>query len=270
MEPGVSPGTAFISWVTVCVLTTSYRSRFVETSLRTHLSPRQPGSHEHGPYRHYAADKSCSSVVPGMPRGKTSPRAAFESSSSQTQQRWAERPVHRPALPPIIPPSDPALIPPAIPSHPSAHRYCAWNLPVFPSSTSSRCFPSEGVEAIEPIKVPAGGEVVESSTFRILNSSHAHRGKQGQHPVPRRDFSPGRAVLLERPGGRSVRNRVKTPEGDGLLRGGPKPGVVPSATSARLKASSTSAGRVFTQSLPPRADAAIYLLSISRPMGAGR
>jgi len=44
---------------------------------------------------------------------------------------------------------------------------------------------------------------------------------------------------------------VKTLERDGFGSGGLQPGIAPSTTYARLKAASTYAGRVFTQTLKP-------------------
>jgi hypothetical protein len=74
MELGMSPVAAFISMVTLWVLTTSVTSHFVETSSRQTFPPRRPGSLRHGPYRRSTADKFSPSAVLSMPHVKTSQR----------------------------------------------------------------------------------------------------------------------------------------------------------------------------------------------------
>lgn len=212
MGLGMLPGTAFLSLVTLCVLTTCYCSRFVESSPRQPVPSRRPRSRELGLYRQSAAGKS---PVPGMLRSKNSLNATFESAPSQAQQRWAERPVHA-SFPIIIvvTASSHAFIPPTLPSHSSAHRYCSWNPSVFDSLTPSRRVTWEGVEATELCQGVGEAGAAEPLTFRILNSFKGHGHLQGRrqvpNPAPSRNLSPGRADLVERAGGRSVRNRVKT------------------------------------------------------------
>jgi hypothetical protein len=80
MGLGMLPGTAFLSLLTLCVLTTCYCSRFVESSPRKPVPSRRPRSRELGLYRQSAAGKS---PVPGMLRSKNSLNATFESAPSR-------------------------------------------------------------------------------------------------------------------------------------------------------------------------------------------
>ena len=195
--------TSFISQLTRYIVITVYRLHFIQNSFCQPLSPRRPHSGGHGPFRCYAAGKFCSSADPSTPRGKTSPKVAFESSPSQTQQQWADRPVHPKSQ--NISASNPAIIPPPIPFHRSAHYYCAWTFPSFLLSTASPCFGSKAGEATEPLQALTEVQVLDSSTFRPLNHFIAHRElrgkKQRQHPILRRDFVRGRYFLLDHPEG---------------------------------------------------------------------
>ncbi len=72
MRTGISPRTAFISLITNGVLTTYSRRRIAQTSLREHLSPRRPDSHEFGPYpparrRQDSAHRYCAGNSPPYP-----------------------------------------------------------------------------------------------------------------------------------------------------------------------------------------------------------
>ncbi len=250
MAIGMSSGAPLLSLIMFCVLTTSYCWCFAQTSPRQSFALPRPGRRMHGLYR-YMAGKLCSSAGLGMPCSKIFPKSALKSSPFQAQQRWAGRPIY-PSLPLIITASYPVPVPPTTPFHRSAHRYCAWNPPLFLSPTPSSSFPSEGVEAIELINVLAEAEVLESSTFRNWKSFHAprdmHDQKQDRRPAPSRAFSLARAVLLDSREGRGVRNCVKTSERDGLRGGRFQPGAprcVPSITYARPKlvlATNTKAG----------------------------
>ena len=203
MIPAIVSLTTLILLLTLYIVIICYRLHSTQNSFCQPLSPRRPHSGGHGPFWCYAAGKSCSSADPGTPRGKTSPKVAFEPSPSQTQQQWADRPVHPKSQ--IISASYPAIIPPPIPFHCSAHCYCAWRFPAFLLSTASSCLGSKAGEATEPLQALAEVQVLESSTFRILNPFIAHREahgkKQCQHPIPRREFAPGRYCLLDHPAG---------------------------------------------------------------------
>jgi hypothetical protein len=237
MEREMSPGPTFISLITLWVLDTYDSMRSVEASSLKSLSPRRLGSGGYGLYGRYAGVKSCSFAVLSMPRVKKSQQTIFESTPSQTQQPWAERPA-RPLFTshPYYYTPPPALIPATGPFHRSAHRYCAWNPTFFPSSTPSGCFPSEGLEAIELIKGLAEPQVVESSTFRNLNCFETHREAQhqkaGPQRVPGRDFAPGRGVLIHRSVGWGPRNCVNSLEREGFRRRGLPPSLFPSPTYA--------------------------------------
>jgi hypothetical protein len=195
--------TPFISLLTLYIVITGYRLHFRQNSCYQPLSPRRPHSGGHGPFWRYAAGKSCSSADPSTPRGNTPPKVAFESSPSQTQQQWADRPVHPKSL--IIPASYSVIILPPTPSHCSAHCYCARNFSAFLLSTRSPCFGSKAGEATEPLQVMPEVQVLGSSSLRPLHPfiarAELHGKKQRQHPIPRRDFAPGRYLLLDRPGG---------------------------------------------------------------------
>jgi len=223
MAIGMSSGAPLLSLIMFCVLTISYCRCFAQTPPRQSFGLPRPDRRMHGPYRQYVAGKFCSSAVSSMPCRKISQKTARESSPSHTQQLWAEPPIYPPALPLMITASYPAAIPPTTPFHRSAQRYCASNSPLFPSSTPSCCFPSEGAEAIELINVLAEAEVVDSSTFRNSNSFHAprdmHGQNQNQRPAPSQEFSLARVVRLDRRKGRGARNCVKILGRDALHGG---------------------------------------------------
>jgi hypothetical protein len=229
MRTGMSPSNAFISLITYCIITIYYSKYFARTSLRKHLSPRRPDEREFGPYRQQAADKSSTCTGSSMLQAETSRRVDCGSCPPQTQQRWAERPVYLPSPLLIIPASSPTLIPPPILFHCSAHRYCAWNFSLPPSSTPSLCFPSRNVEAIELIKLLPEVQLLESLIFLVPRSIRAHGqvqwGKQGRCPVPIQNSPPARAVRIGPPEGWGIRNFVKTLNCESLRRGGFQPGA---------------------------------------------
>jgi len=144
----MSPGIAFISSVTVWILTTFYQWSPMEISLSKPLSQRHPDSRQRGLYAWPVAHKSCLSIVPNMPGVKIPPRAPCVSSPFPAQQRWAERPP-LPSLYILNTKASPrALITPATPFHRSAHRSCAGIRRRFPGSTPSRGISSVSLEAL--------------------------------------------------------------------------------------------------------------------------
>lgn len=243
METGLSCGTAFLALVTLFALTTSCCWCFVQVIPLTPMYPRRPASHEHAFCRRSYSGKFCLFPIPSMLRGKTFQEVMFDSSTRQAQRRWAERPVH-PLLPIIIAASCPAAILPLIPFHRSAHRHCAWNLPLVPSSTPSRCFPSSKVEAVIIVSVDAEPETFESPKLPGFNPFHphcpVHGQKRGQHAVLSRESSPSLEILIDRQAGRDSTDCVKTRGAEGFRRDGLQPAAapwVPSTTKARQVAS---------------------------------
>lgn len=193
----MSPGPALISLVTLWILTTSYYLRHARTCARQPFSRRRPGSRERGLCGQSAARKTRSSAVPSVPCVKAPP-LAFGFTPSPAQQRWADRPAHL-LLPMLMVTFSPGVItPPTTPFHLSAHRYCAWNRPFFPSSTTPRCFPSKRLEAIALINGFAGAQKAELPTSQTLNSFDPHREVQAlreftQHlPAPVSVISKGK------------------------------------------------------------------------------
>lgn len=231
----MSPGTTLTILITLCVLTTSYTWAFGATSLGIPTSPQHPGRNSHVLYSQNPASKSCSSPTSGLPNGIALPKSALVSLSSQTQQRWVERPVQITPFPPINARLlTPAIILPIIPSPRSAHRNWVWNPSAFADSFLSPCFSFVQLEAMELIKGPVQAKSVESTRFEVLNSPNRYCRVQGQKqdlpPRPSRGFSSGQTSCFGRPRGWGVRNTVKTAEHEKLHISGPPLGVVPSIT----------------------------------------
>ncbi len=250
MEPGLSPGIASISLVTLFVLTTSYPWCFAQISPCDRLSRRRSGSPERALYRLNPAVKFFSFVVPSIPCDKTSPKVRFDSLPDRTQRRWIGRPVH-PLLTQIIPAPYLAVIPLIAPFHRSAHRHCTWNRARYPSSTSSRRFPAGGVEAMELINTFADRKVHESSRLRSLNSLYSYcrlQGRKQRQPPPVcRGFSQSLDGLTNRPEGQGFTVCVKRRSAESVRRIVFEPGSLRQAllTTTPHLAGSTLAGRVF-------------------------
>lgn len=96
MVPGMSPCTSRTSLVTLWVLTTSYLGCLVEAHPRLPFFPRRSGAGVQRFLRGYLPHQFCSSAVFRMSCSKMTATVTFEASSSQTQQRWAGRPVPPP------------------------------------------------------------------------------------------------------------------------------------------------------------------------------
>lgn len=283
MVPEMSASTYLISLIIFYVLTNSYCWRVVQTSPCQPLSRRRPVSPERRLCPQSFADIFCAPAAPNVLDGKTSPKEMFLSSPSQTQQRWAERPVSTAVLSRIFPASYPSFFPPPLPSHRSAHRYCAWKPPIFPWSSPSLFFLPADVEAIQLFNSFVEAERVESLALRGMRSIHPHPEAQGQrqgeHSVSSRDFSAGRAGLIDRQEGGGVRNPVKALDRDRIPDAGLQADFLSSAThdgfihflTKNTKGSINVGWPDFhsLSSVPP-VGAAIHLSSLWRLMPSGR
>lgn len=238
MAPELSPSTAFISLIMVCVLTISYCAGVGQTFSRKPLSLRRPILPGGRLYPQSFAAKSCSPAVPNLLHGRRSQKDNFASSRSQRQQRWAKRPVSTPVLFPIVTASCPPFILLLSPFTAPLIAIAPGNLPLLPGSSPSTFFLSEALEAIQLLGALVEAEVVKSLAFRSLRSFHPRRERQSQHqdehPVRSQVFLPSRMGRINWPEGRSVHDPVKDLGRKGITSGGAQSGFPSSQTYSGL------------------------------------